>query len=173
MLTSRVCYRCFVLALLLNEVAPSTFDVTKFGAVGDGITDDTKSIESAIRAAGATTGNSVVLFPAGKEFITGPLNMTSRMTLQVDGTLKAKSGNVTADGILVRFFPADCFCDIHLTSLIWLILQRFFVIDFIGMATNPTTTELWKQQRQPLFAVSGVYLRPHCCQSCHKWKRCD
>jgi len=41
----------------------------------------------------------VVLFPSNKIFLTGPLNMTSFMTLQVDGTVKAKSGNNTADGI--------------------------------------------------------------------------
>lgn len=41
----------------------------------------------------------MVLFPANKVFLTGPINMTSAMTLQVDGTLKAKNGNNTADGI--------------------------------------------------------------------------
>jgi hypothetical protein len=34
-----------------------------------------------------------------KIFLTGPINMSSAMTLQVDGTLRAKSGNNTADGV--------------------------------------------------------------------------
>ena len=76
----------------------SRFDVTSYGAVGDGSTDDTVSIAKALADA-SKAPPSVVLFPAGKSFLTGPLNMSSQMTLRVDGTIVAKSGNNTADGI--------------------------------------------------------------------------
>ena len=81
---------------------PPPFDVTTFGAVGDGTTDDTHSIAEAMAAAAAVAASGspvVVRFPAGKTFLTGPLNMTSSMTLQVDGVIRAKSGNNTAGGI--------------------------------------------------------------------------
>ena len=82
-------------------VTPSlaAFDVTSFGAAGDGTTDDSSPIRKALAAAAASGGPSVVLFPEGKTFLTGPINMSSAMTLQVDGTLRAKSGNNTAGGI--------------------------------------------------------------------------
>lgn len=79
-------------------VSAAPFDVTAYGAVGDGVTDDTKAVAKALLAAGKHHP-SVVLFPGDKTFLTGPINMTSDMTIQVDGTLKAKSGNNTADGI--------------------------------------------------------------------------
>ena len=76
----------------------SSFDVTAFGAVGDGKTDDTAAVAKAVAAAAAAPP-STVLFPGGKVFLTGPLNMSSGMTLRVDGVIRAKSGNNTADGI--------------------------------------------------------------------------
>jgi polygalacturonase len=87
--------------LLSSLVAPSlaAYDVTSFGAVGDGTTDDSSSISKALAAAAASGAPSVVLFPEGKTFLTGPINMSTAMTLQVDGTLRAKSGNNTAGGI--------------------------------------------------------------------------
>ena len=83
--------------LLLPSDATTTFDVTKFGAVGDGTTDDTKAIASALVAA-SKSPPTIVFFPPSKVFLTGPINMTSSMTLQVDGTIRAISGNNTDGG---------------------------------------------------------------------------
>lgn len=52
----------------LNE----TFDVRAFGAVGDGSTDDTSAVNSAISAA-ITAGRGVVYFPAGKYRLTSQI----------------------------------------------------------------------------------------------------
>ena len=80
----------------------SVFDVTAYGAVGDGVHNDTKAIRLALEAAAkaAKTGKdpAVVHVPAEHTFLTGPLNLSSFVTLQVDGTLKAISGNNTAGG---------------------------------------------------------------------------
>jgi polygalacturonase len=58
-------------------------DVTSaaFGALGD----DTQAIRLALRAC------EEVLLPAGKAFLTGPLNLTSNQRLVVDGTLLAST----------------------------------------------------------------------------------
>ena len=80
------------------QAATTRYDVTDFGATGDGITDDSKSIARALAAA-ASAPSSVVVFPPGKVFLTAPINMSSGMTLQVDGTLRAKSGNNSLTGI--------------------------------------------------------------------------
>ena len=76
----------------------ATFDVLTYGAVGDGATDDTIAIATALRAGSSSPPPSTILFPNSHTFLTGPLNMSSGMTLQVEGTLKAISGNNTAGG---------------------------------------------------------------------------
>lgn len=88
-----------MLHIVTSALSLAAFDVTAFGAVGDGTTDDSSSISKALAAATASRTPSVVLFPKGKTFLTGPINMSTAMTLQVDGTLRAKSGNNTAGGI--------------------------------------------------------------------------
>jgi polygalacturonase len=62
-------------------------DVTepRFGAVGDGKHDDTQALRSALQDC------DEVQLPAGKVFLTGPLNLTSNQLLVVDGTLLAST----------------------------------------------------------------------------------
>lgn len=84
--------------LVLSCAECSTFVVTDFGAVGDARTDDSASISRALAAA-ANAPPSVVVFPAGLIFLSGPLNLSNSMTLQVDGTLRAISGNNTDTGL--------------------------------------------------------------------------
>lgn len=69
----------------------TVLNVLDFGAIGDNIVDDTAALRRAIRSAsspakGATT---TIIFPENRIFCTGPLNLTSHITLQVDGTLRA------------------------------------------------------------------------------------
>ena len=60
-------------------------DVTSplHGAVGDGVVSDTAAIR------GALASCDEVLLPAGRTFLTGPLNLTSNQRLNVQGTLLA------------------------------------------------------------------------------------
>ena len=70
------------------------------------ISDDTKAVALTLAAAAKGGQPSVVLFPANKVFLTGPINMSSAMTLQVEGTVRAKNGNNTADGIAAWYVQA-------------------------------------------------------------------
>ena len=63
---------------------PEIFDVTKYGAVGDGKTLDTKSIQEAIDAC---TKGGKVLIPSGKTFKTGSLWLKGDMIFEVDGKI--------------------------------------------------------------------------------------
>lgn len=58
-------------------------DVRAYGAAGDGVTDDTAAIQSAINAI-AALGGGIVYFPPGHYMVlTGPLTVTSNSTLLV------------------------------------------------------------------------------------------
>ena len=61
--------------------ADRTFDVTSFGAKGDGLAMDTEAIQSAINAASRTRAG-VVLFPAGK-YLSGSLWLKSHVELHL------------------------------------------------------------------------------------------
>jgi hypothetical protein len=56
------------------------YDVTDYGAVGDGVTDDTTAIQDAIDAANAA-GGGTVCFPVGRYFTTGVLDLLQNVTL--------------------------------------------------------------------------------------------
>lgn len=64
-----------------NSKILETVSVKDFGAVGDGVTDDTVSIVAAIAAASASTYKRTVLFPAGIYLITTLGNIPANVML--------------------------------------------------------------------------------------------
>jgi polygalacturonase len=74
-----------VLTLLFSfnlSLLAGTYNITDFGAKGDGTTLDTKAIQSAVNAA-ATNGGGTVLIPAGK-FLTGPFTLASDIDFHLE-----------------------------------------------------------------------------------------
>ena len=75
----------------------TVLNVLDFGAVGDSIADDTAALRRTLRFAssrlggegGEASATATILFPENYTFCSGPLNLTSHITLQVDGTLRA------------------------------------------------------------------------------------
>ncbi|MCC8119579.1 MAG: glycoside hydrolase family 28 protein [Bacteroidales bacterium] len=63
--------------------ANDIYNITKYGAVGDGSTDDATAIQRAIDAASDAGGGTVVV-PAGKTFLTGPLHLRSNIDLRLE-----------------------------------------------------------------------------------------
>ncbi|HEV2964160.1 MAG TPA: glycosyl hydrolase family 28-related protein, partial [Candidatus Angelobacter sp.] len=79
-----------ILARIKPPVFPNRdFDVTKFGAVGDGKVDCTQAFQKTIAACAAAGGGRVVV-PAG-EFSTGAIHLKSKVNLHL------------ASGAVVRF----------------------------------------------------------------------
>lgn len=70
----------------LPEITGKIFSVTNYGARGDGVTTNTIAIQAAITAA-STAGGGIVEVPAGN-FLSGPVQMASRINLRVSGTLQ-------------------------------------------------------------------------------------
>lgn len=78
------------------NVEATTFDVRSFGAVGDGLTDDTTAFKSAWDAACQAQNYSKVLAPRGYSFLLQPLIFTgpckSGVIFQIEGTIVAPDG---------------------------------------------------------------------------------
>jgi polygalacturonase len=74
------------LARAANPVLPTIptniFNVTNYGAIGDGVKDNTTNIQNTINAASAA-GGGIVEIPAGT-FLSGPITLFSRINLRVD-----------------------------------------------------------------------------------------
>ena len=84
-------------ALLSAAGVPRAFDVTQFGAMGDGNTLATPAISKAIEAA-AAAGGGTVYFPAGT-FLSGSIHLKSNVALYLDegATILASSNPADYD----------------------------------------------------------------------------
>lgn len=78
-------------SLTVQDVLRESFSVKRFGAVGNGTTDDTDAIQDAINASlVASVGYKMVWFPAGIYKISRPLLLPANYRLEGDGaTIKA------------------------------------------------------------------------------------
>lgn len=76
-------------ASILSCGPKDMYDVTRFGARGDGVTDDAAAIQKAIDKAAERGGT--VLFPAGKTFLAGPVRLRGGVAyrLGMNAVLKA------------------------------------------------------------------------------------
>lgn len=103
--------KCIVSSILIlffcfcseNYTAPSEpegktkliFNVRDFGASGDGKTDDTEAINSAILEC-SKSGGGTVIFPAGV-YMTGSIHLLSNLTVKIDSGAVVKSMNTGFD----------------------------------------------------------------------------
>jgi len=74
----------------LPTIPAGTYNVTNYGAIGDGSTVDTIAISNAVVAASNAGGGTVEIPAAGGAYLCGPLTLKSSINLQIDSgaTLK-------------------------------------------------------------------------------------
>ena len=76
------------------DIRPSNYgyqagDVRRYGASGDGSTDDTNAIQSALKVANSASGSTLIVFPAGFKFkITAYCQIYSNTTIHLLGSLQ-------------------------------------------------------------------------------------
>ena len=90
----------------VNDKLRDFVSVKDFGALGDGVTDDTAAIQLAINASDA------LIFPEGDYKVTSRLNVNKSMTIRVDGNIQTTGYQyqsnppsifyVTADNVLIE-----------------------------------------------------------------------
>jgi hypothetical protein len=112
--TSLLTISCIVLPCMGRIALGACFDVKAYGAKGDGVTDDTASIQAAINAAGVAS-NRVVCFSAGTYRLTQALrpeydNLTLQgvagATIVADPDMSTPVGMTVPEAILVsKGFP--------------------------------------------------------------------
>src|SRR5688572_8261350 len=85
-----------VLFSLINLAAKAqTFDVTTYGAIGNGTTLNTAAIQAAVDACNAA-GGGIVRVPAGN-FLTATVFLKSNVTLHIDSGATITGSSTTSD----------------------------------------------------------------------------
>jgi len=81
-----------LLSLLIGGIseAQTSYDVTSFGAKGDGTTDDAIAIQRAIDLC-SSEGGGRVLFPRNHTFLAGPVQLKSNVELYLEATATLKA----------------------------------------------------------------------------------
>jgi polygalacturonase len=82
MVTIRFALMLAAAAPFLSAQSPAPFNVRNYGATGDGVTLDTRAINSAIGACGKS-GGGTVYFPAGT-YLSGTVRLQDNVTLWLD-----------------------------------------------------------------------------------------
>ena len=75
----------FPLAAKINEKKAPTYNVLKYGAVGDGKALDTVAIQKAINAAASVGKGARVLVPGGHQYLIGTLELKSNIDFHLEG----------------------------------------------------------------------------------------
>ena len=86
----------------IYSTSAQTYSVLKYGAVGDGKSDDTTAVRATLAAANASNGGRVI-FDANYTFLTGCFNITSNIILDIQGKILAS--NDSKDFVPVQPLP--------------------------------------------------------------------
>jgi polygalacturonase len=98
----------------LPAIGAGNFNVTTYGAAGDGKTDDTTALQAALTAAGKAGGGTVVV-PAGT-YLSGPITLSSGTRLELSAGAEVEMLPMASYPGATAFITAKSAHDIALTG---------------------------------------------------------
>lgn len=132
-----------ILARIVPPQFPARdFDITKFGAVGDGQTDCSSAIAKAIDAC-AEAGGGRVMIPAG-EFLTGAIHLKSNVNLHLAATNSVLKFSTDPKkylpAVFTRFEGIECW---NYSPLIFAVGQKNVAITGVGTLDGQADDSNW------------------------------
>ena len=124
--------------------------VKDFGAVGDGVTDDTAAIQAAIDA----NGGAVIFFPVGTYKITSPILITVASTRLVGDAQRARIYNAGTDDAF-RFYSTSTAKSAYLANCA---ISGFFIYHAASATTTGAGVRLVQNNG---FSLDDVYVLNH------------
>ena len=108
--------------------AQSVYDVSAFGAKGDGVTDDAMAIQQAIDQC-SRDGGGRVLFPRNHTFLAGPVELKSHVELHLEATATLKANPDE------RIYHLSAFGENRGEGMLWLYAKDAENISITGKGT--------------------------------------
>jgi polygalacturonase len=137
---------------ILNRIVPPQFadrdfNITDYGAVGDGKTDCTEAFAKAITAANAAGGGRVMV-PAGT-FLTGAIHLASNVNLHLsdeNSVIKfSKDPNMYLPAVYTRWEGVEC---MNYSPLVYAYEQENIAITGKGLLDGNSSEQDWWQWRR-------------------------
>ena len=119
---------------------------TKFGATGDGVTDDTQALQAAFDAAARGDVNSTLYIPAGTYLITGTLNINYQINVSIVGA--------GADATMIKWGGAAHGTMMRINGTAY---SKFNRITFNGSSIADVAVEQSWDGSRPHFDTSNEY----------------
>ncbi len=137
---------------ILSRIKPPTFpdkdfNITDYGAVGDGKTDCTEAFKKAISAANKASGGRVIV-PKGT-FFTGAIHLKSNVNLHLseeDSVIKfSKDPNMYLPAVYTRWEGVEC---MNYSPLVYAYEQENLAITGKGLLDGNSSFEDWWQWKK-------------------------
>lgn len=132
--------------IILKRIVPPTFperdfEVTRYGAVADGVTDCTAAFRAAIAACTTAGGGRVVVLPG--KYLSGPIHLKNNVNLHVAQGATILFSKRTADYLPVVFTRFECLEVMNYSPLIYAFEQKNVALTGGGTLDGQAGEDFW------------------------------